>query len=295
MKIKLATSLISLGILILFSTKAWAQADSVQQDVPKWFLIVTFDGGEFLGTILSEDAKEVLIVTKEGEQISIPKYQIKQKKEVSSNELSLKGEYLPEPLFATRYFITTNGLPMKKGSRYILWNWYGPDFQFGVSDHVGVGIMTSWLGIPIIGTVKYSHQFSEKTSIAVGTLAGIGSWAAPDFGILLPYGSFTFGDARNNITLSGGYGSIWTEGNVEGNALVSIAGTTALGSKVSFVFDSFLVPFVGTENSTVGLLIPGIRIQHSENKAFQFGFAGLLNEDGLATLPLPMIQWFRKF
>jgi hypothetical protein len=42
------------------------------------------------------------------------------------------------------------------------------------------------------------------------------------------------------------------------------------------------------------LLIPGIRWQMDSNKAFQFGFGGIVTDGELVPAPIPMIQWFRK-
>ncbi|MBA7585367.1 hypothetical protein ES708_27342 [subsurface metagenome] len=288
--------IVALLALMFFSgNNAIAQVDTTKITSSKIYIITTYDGGEFIGKIILQDAKEVLIETKDRGQVSIPKYQIKEMKEVKSGEFSASGEYMPEQIFATRYFITTNGLPISKGESYLLLNLYGPEFQFGVGENFGVGIMTSWLGMPLIGTAKYSIELSEKTNLGIGTLLGTGSWAKPDFGLALPFAVLTFGDRRNNINFSGGYGAIWSNGDSEGNALFSIAGMAKVGKNISLVFDSFIMPNLGGNNTGFALLIPGIRIQEKSNKAFQFGFAGLVVDGDLMPFPIPMIQWYKKF
>ena len=42
------------------------------------------------------------------------------------------------------------------------------------------------------------------------------------------------------------------------------------------------------------LIIPGLRIQTSEDKAFQFGFAGIITNGDAVPVPIPMIQWYRR-
>ena len=262
--------------------------DTAQTVKAKTYQITTSDGNEFFGTIISQDAKEVLIETKEIGQVSIPKYQITEIKEVEPGKENGTGQR-----FSTRYFITTNGLPIKKGENYIIWNLYGPDIQFGVTDHLGVGVMTSWIGIPIIGNVKYSFNLGKNTNMAIGTLIGTGSWANPNFGIAVPFAAITFGNSKNNINFSGGYGAVWTESENNGRALLSVAGMTSLGKKVSLVFDSFIIPGTSNTNS-LSIIIPGFRLETHKGKFFQFGFATVFEKNS-DVIPFPMIQFFQHF
>ena len=214
----------------------------------------------------------------------------------------------------------TNGLPIKKGENYIQWNLFGPDFQFGLGKNFGVGLMTSWIGIPIIGTIKKSWELGAKTQFAIGGLFGTGSWASPDFGGMLPFGTISFGDRTKNLSISSGYGAIWQDGGTSGRALASIAGMIKISQKVSLVFDSFILLPGKTETKTrvedvydlagnskpqtityeekksgFALLIPGIRIHQSEGKAIQFGFLGMYTDNTFLSVPIPMIQWYRSF
>jgi len=281
-------------VLFLFSANTgYAQVDTSRVNPAKLFIIITNDGGQFLGTILSQDAKEVLIDTRDRGQVSIPKYQIKEMKEIKESELTIGGDYIPAEVFSSRYFITTNGLPIEKHESYILWNLWGPDFEFGVGKNFGMGVMSSWFGIPIIGTAKYSIELGEKTSLGLGALLGSGTWVVPDFGLALPYAALTFGDRKSNLTFSGGYGVVFSEGNSEGRALISVAGMTKIGKKTSLVFDSFIVPST-VENQGFGLFIPCVRVQTESKKAFQFGFGALFTKGNFIPVPIPMIQWFRK-
>ncbi|MDO8899140.1 MAG: hypothetical protein Q7V19_15930, partial [Bacteroidales bacterium] len=158
-------------------------------------------------------------------------------------------------VFATRYFITTNGLSIAKGENYIIWNLFGPDIQFGVGENFGLGVMTSWLGSPIIGTAKYSIPFNDNTSVAMGLLLGTDTWYGSGFAMALPYAAFTIGDRVANITFSAGYGVIGFKEEIisftsspskkrvsEGRMLISFAGMFKAGKTVSIVFDSFIVP-----------------------------------------------------
>jgi len=231
-------------------------------DPAKLYLVTKFDGAEFLGYIKSYDARELLISTEKIGDVYIPKHEIKEIKEVKPEQYK---EFSGEELFSTRYFITTNGLPIKKGDNYIQWNLYGPDFQFGIADNFGVGIMTSWAAIPVIANAKYSIRLGENTNMALGALLGTGSWALPDFGLALPFASLTLGNRKNNLTFSAGYGALfYSEDNYnpttsssykekfsEGRVLLSVAGMVRINPKFSLVFDTFISPWGPEKTRTV--------------------------------------------
>ncbi|MFM7015138.1 MAG: hypothetical protein ACKOX3_02315 [Bacteroidota bacterium] len=312
-----------LFIFCLFTLTINAQEsrkDTNQTITTNYYKVVLNSGKTYVGTILKQDAREVLINTKEVGDILIPKFEISLIEQISKDELGADGTYKPSEVFATRYFITTNGLPIKKGDSYIQWNLYGPDFQFGVSNNFGLGIMTTWVGVPIIAQAKYSIKLSDQAHLGIGGLLGTGSWVAADFGLALPFTSFTLGDRRTNATFSAGYGSVWSKGQSSGRALLSVAAMAKISNKISIVFDSFIVPASGTKEVTttesvynpntlsweektttttekrtgLEIFIPGIRWQLSEEKAFQFGFTGFGVDGSLEPAVIPMIQWYRK-
>lgn len=222
--------------------------------------IIKQNGAAFTGTIISQDAREILVQTEDVGLVYIPKHEV--------DEIILvedKAQEVTGGLFSTRYFLTTNGFNIKKGENYVQWNLFGPDFQFGVRDNFTMGIMTSWVGMPIIFTTKYSFELNEKLFAGVGFLGGTGSWAFPKYGLVLPYAFLTVGDRVNNINFSGGYGGVFSETKTtytiknvptdyssnsyeriegveyQGRPLFSVAGMFRINDKFSFVFDSFFM------------------------------------------------------
>jgi hypothetical protein len=151
--------------------------------------------------------------------------------------------------------------------------------------------MTSWLGVPMIGTLKKSFELGPNTQGGIGLLAGTGSWAAIDAGGVLPFATISFGDRQSNLALSGGYGLVWAEGESGGRTLLSIAGMTKVGRKISLVLDSFISP--SADKGSFALLIPGIRWHQAEGKAFQIGFSGIIADGEAVPFPFPMVQWYR--
>jgi hypothetical protein len=291
---------------LIFFNIAFSQ--TVTSDTTKLFCITQNDGNKIVGKVTSNTSREVTIVTNDGREIIIPQYVIKSITEVNTSDLNEKGEYIGEDNFRTRYFLTTNGLPLEKGKNYIQWNLFGPDFQFSVTDHLGMGIMSSWIGMPIIGTVKYANKITDKVHYAIGGLVGTGSWIRPDFGGALPFAAITFGTGRSNINFSGGYGAVWSDGSTSGRGILSVGGMTKVGKRVSLVFDSFIMLPGATKSYTdswgynyvqtrpgFAILVPGVRFHQTETSAFQFGFGGLVFEDELVPVPIPMVQWYRSF
>lgn len=322
--------------VFLFHFQVFAQEAPVTgtDDQPPVFVVVKNDGVRFYGQIISQDAREVLMDTQELGLVYIPRHEIREIRQVASRELDEKGLYLAGEVFSTRYFISTNGLPVQRGENYVLLNMHGPDFQFGVSENVGVGIMTTWFGAPVVATAKYSLTLKKDLNLGMGVLLGTGSWALPRFGFALPFGAITYGDRAKNITFSAGYGGIFyrresyvyytdTHNNQnvrEGSFLFSLGGMLKTGRVVSLVFDSFLMPpgkeqthtehhqnynwetgtwfwiheTYTTKRGTMLLIAPGLRFQTRSESAFQIGFAGLMVQGETSPIPFPMLQWYRK-
>ena len=54
-----------------------------------------------------------------------------------------------------------------------MYNLWGPDFQFGVAENLSVGVMTSWLAVPVIVTAKISIPVvRDRMNIGTGALLG---------------------------------------------------------------------------------------------------------------------------
>ncbi len=257
------------------------------------YKILKTDGGELIGEIIKQDSRDVFFKTYDGREFYIPQYIIKSIVKLNPKNFNKKGDYIGEEPFATRYFISTNGLPIKKGESYVLWNWYGPDVQFGLGNNFGVGIITSWIGAPVIGTIKKSWKINRYTQFAIGGLLGSGSWGIPRIGGALPFATLSFGDRNRNLAFSGGYGIVVNDGDDETGFLTSLAGMTKLSRKVSLVCETFFV--IPTSNNTqpAVFLFPGLRLHQSKGKALQFGISGFFIDGEI--IRLPMFQWYREF
>jgi hypothetical protein len=306
---------------IKFQLIAQNDSSSVQQDsLPpeqKISIIEKNDGAQFIGIILSDDNREVLIRTKTIGDVYIPKHEIASIEDYDPAQFK-KGLFVGEDLFATRYIFTTNGLPIKKGESYVLLNLYGPDVQFAVANNFSLGVITSWGMIPIIASAKKSFSLGKNTHMAVGGLAG---WGGPWFeeiqrvGGALPFVSLTTGNRVNNFSINAGYlfltysdeqavfdnnGNFLYSNVVQENfhsPMLGLGALVKLSQRTSFVFDSFVITNeIPALAGPSFILMPGMRFQSKERmyeRAFAFNF-NIVFLDGEINppFPIPNVSWF---
>ncbi len=248
-------------------------SDTVQSNI-QLSLLVKNDGTEYIGEIISDDGREVLIMTKELGKIYIQKSDIKSITRIEDVKDIVYGEYRIAGPFTTRYSFTTNALPIQKGENYALINLYGPEVHFAVSEQLSLGVMTTWIASPFIGAAKYTFNTdtSKNFNASIGTLVGTTGYLNNFRGYGgLHFANFTSGNRMKNITFSAGYAHLYT-GNydwvpdlpvpvqnsepyyygVSGTRqltstihgpIFSIAGIAKVGAKASFVFDSMIGVF----------------------------------------------------
>lgn len=264
---------LTLLLSFLISVTA-AFSQSVDQDTTKseqLFVITKNDGTEYIGKILSDDGREVLIETEALGKIYIPKSEIRSIKQIEQVKEVVYGEFRNHGPFTTRYSFTTNALPIVKGENYAMVNLYGPEVHFAVTDHLNIGVMSTWIASPMILALKYSFKTkNEKVNLSIGTLAGTSGYLTGFRGFGgLHFGNITFGSRGNNVTLAGGYAYMRTgdyqfyppPGTYYSNdsylnlyseralapliqgPIFSVAGIAQVGAKASFVFDSMIGVF----------------------------------------------------
>ncbi len=325
--------------LIACACKGFAQTDSLSKQDSNKVVVVTYDGKEFIGKILSDDGREILMLTDLTGKIFIKKENVKKIVKVTDAEI-VNNEYVEESPFTTRYAFTNNALPIKKGQNYAMWNLFGPEVHFAVTSKLNLGVMSTWLFSPIAVAAKYTFsKEGAKVYASAGTLLGTSGWInSKGFGGL-HWLSLTKGNRKNNITISGGWGymssqrTLYVPGEyVSGSIptikasmlsgpLFSASGIVQIGSKTSFVFDNMLLLPQGTfsevkyiyplnpnnvstiiknntRTSSYMLIMAGMRFKKTDFQSIQVCLAMLnyfVPEGANATIPLPMITWFRRF
>lgn len=289
---KLFSYALLVTISLLLSSNLFAQQqDTTEVSAEKTDEVVVTknDGTEYIGVILEDNDREILLLTKTIGRMFIPKHEILSIKNISEIDYR-DGVYMGNNLFSTRYFLTTNGLPMKKGDSYGMIQLFGPEYHYAVNENFSVGVITTWVAMPVIGSLKYSVSASENLHLGVGTLIGSGTWASSSSFGALGYGSITLGNYKKNITFTAGYVGFNIEGESNSDLLLSVAGMYKFNDKVSFVGDSFIYP----GEFSWALVIPGLRFKQRNKGEFQFGMGLLIADGEIIPSPVPMISWFRK-
>jgi hypothetical protein len=274
------------------------------------YKIVKYDGIEYLGEILSDDGREVLVLTQDLGKIYIPKSEIRTMKIARQEESVFKGSYRDVGPFTTRYYFTNNALPIHKGEHYMMIHLYGPEVHFAVAERLSVGIMATWIASPIGVAVKYAFPTQNpKINYSVGTIMLSSGYIFQSKGYGgLHWASGTYGKAGKNVTVSLGYAYVDLGGDwrhdltylgdrLRHGPVLGVAGLAPVGKKASFLFDSMtffteqinrkeIYPTQGftqdplyilrSGSKVTTVLMPGMRFQNSERSAFQVALAGVI-------------------
>ncbi len=256
-----------LAFFALLATPAVSSGQVPADSSRQLSVVLKNDGAEYIGYILQDDGREILIETEKLGKVYIPKADIKEIRLLKPKKDLFNNDYKPNNPFSTRYSFTTNALPVNKGENYYMLNLYGPEFHFAVTNRLNVGVMSTWIGSPIAVAAKYTIPTkNEKLNFSLGTILGTSGYIMnfSRFGGL-HFANVTLGDRDHNITLAGGLlhwegGSITLDapGNYTGmdyamgipqqsikneplvGPMFSVAGFARIGKRASFVFDSML-------------------------------------------------------
>jgi hypothetical protein len=239
---------------LVLSAITLAQKDSTLK------VIQLTNGNEYIGTIISDDGREMLFESTTVGKIYIKKTDVKSISNYNEDDfVVINNEKVKSNPFSTRYSFTTNALPIKKKDNYYMINLWGPEFHVAVADNFNVGIMTTWAGSPLALAAKYSFKTKNpKVNFSIGEIIGNGGYLEPSAFISLSFGNVTFGDRDKNLTLGVGYGYFdfnqteFIPGTYYGyyedipirikpatkGVLGSVAASVRIDDKTSFVFDS---------------------------------------------------------
>ncbi len=210
---KILLVLFILGISVS-QIQAQNTASEVQDTVKKEFYVIKkSDGAEYVGEVISDDGREVLVLTKSIGKIFIIKSDIVSMTRIDASKLSqssngLYEDFRVEGPYTTRYFFTTNALPIKKKENYMMIGLQGPEVHFAVNDNLSLGVMATWIASPIALAAKYSFdaKSESKTHFALGTIMASSGYLlqAQGFGGI-HWATVTHGDRKSNVSFSAGY------------------------------------------------------------------------------------------
>jgi hypothetical protein len=192
--------------------------------------------------------------------------------EVKSIEHHEEASYARfDTLNATRYFFLPSAIPLqKKGIYYQNAFLFLNSINYGVSNNFSVGggiglarllfrISPNWALIPKVG-----FQINE-TNYAGGGMMLVSIYNE-DF-LIIPYGIYTYGNLKRNISIGAGYG--WINNEFIDYPTVMLAGMHKLGKRFTLVTEHCIISYPFYEDTYFGIL--GIKFVAIKNFSFDFG------------------------
>jgi hypothetical protein len=249
--------LLTLFSLLLIGQKGYAQ---VVQDTAKIYKIETTDGNEFVGYITLRNAEIVKIKTSNLGEITINQKNIVKINEISKDRIQ-DGYVSYGELHAPRYFASSNGYGLKRGSGYYqnMWIFYN-QVGYGITNNfsVGVGLVPLFLfggaSSPVWITPKFTFPVKkDRINLGIGILAAsvIGESTEP---VGFAYGVSTFGSPNNNLSIGIGYG--FYGNNWANTPVISVNGKVKVGKRGYIMTENY---YIDIENERVVLSMIGGR------------------------------------
>ncbi|MBI2258947.1 MAG: hypothetical protein HYU67_08620 [Flavobacteriia bacterium] len=196
-----------LFLILLSLSFSYAQDDTTNLVNKPWVQVVLNNGKTFIAKVISDDGRELFIDTKEIGKLYVKKADVRIIKEIKDEKNIVYGELREEGAFTTRYFLTPNALPVKKGENYAYIHLAGPEMHFAVTDKTSIGVFTSWIAAPFGLVLKHNLKTkNEKLNFSIGALAATSTYinSFKGFGGLA-FASGTYGSRMNNVSVSLGY------------------------------------------------------------------------------------------
>ena len=237
-------SLLLLPLLFL-CVCSWGQ---MTKDTSILYRVETNDGNEYIGSLVSQDAENIVLKTEQLGNITLRKSDIRKMAPIESDQIK-DGELWFDNPQATRYFWQPNGYGLKKGEGYYqnVWIFFN-QFSYGITDNIsiGAGIVPLFLfageSTPVWITPKISIPVVEdKFNVGIGSMLGtvIGESEA-GFGFV--YGTSTFGNRNSNMSLGLGYG--YAGGDWANAPLITLSGMWRTGPRGYLLTENFYVSTV---------------------------------------------------
>lgn len=301
-------------ITILFTaTASVAQTDSSSRGAVRTdssdaeYTVELVNNTSITGKKVSDDGREVGIMTKDRGLILIPKYEIKSITLVSSMPVVSGNRVFPNP-HPSRYYYSPSGIPMKKGEGYIQSICYlAFQAQYALTDNWSIGATTPLWAAPFLVNAKFTNVLRESADkkknvyLAAGIQAGTLSYIDPGTWLGVGYVGLTFGNPESNITINGGllgvsrkrytynYPTYTVSRDNQTRPAVSLSWNQRVSATASFMGEFW---YVG--DYIIGG--PGLRFYSGRKNAIDIALLGgydLDFRDGI--FGIPFVSWTRKF
>ncbi len=303
--------LILLLFFFVFITSTKAQTDTTNTIKNKIEIIVTNDGGKFMGIVLTENEREIKIKDLSKGIIIIPKYAIKYR-QLATEENTGNGEPIRPNFFAHEYNIMPSSFNVKKNEdRVSTLYYFWVNYEHGITNNFSLGISGTFFLTPFYLNAKYSWKINEKNRFMASLKLGSGlsfinnaSQLNNGYSSIIGTASsihFTHGTPENNNTIGLAYGT-----NFDSSlraATISISGIKRIAIKASFVYDInyfYLFSPLGYNLSTASVVLfsPGIRLYNAKENAWTIAISiasSNTSNNNLYIIPIPLVKYHTTF
>jgi hypothetical protein len=237
------------------------------------YVIELNDGTLISGNMVSEDDREIVVLTENKGRIILPKYTIK------SRRLALKTDYLDSKLIhknphPSRYFYSPSAFPLEKNTGYFNLTYFlVMQAQYGITDQLSVGVSSTFLLMPLLINAKWSEKIADDLYVSFGGQLGRLWWTSESPIVGLGFGNVTYGNPEQNVTLNAGYGFLsYNDGENSGLFMGSLCGNKRISDKISLMLDLF---YLNDGTTPVVLGGPGLRIYSGKRVAWDIGIMAL--------------------
>lgn len=298
----------------LFTLSLSAQIDKSQTESEyvteskKIVKIILSDGTEHVGVLLKQDENMVLIETAKIGKVSIPKYTIQEiiylKGETEIGNLTHRDLLRDDPRFR-RYVLTNSALPYKRGDVVVVFDLFGPKFNFGITDGLSAGISTSWITIPVLANIKYAAKVTDNFHLAAGFSAAIPSVVNFESGVISPFVTATIGNTIDHLSFGiqnhTVNGDFLETGLDNGNNFTSMtfAGTKSINRKYSVLMEVAYGDF-SPQDPNYGIVFDvsfGFKYHPNSKNSYLFVLNGIFIQDNNTfesfPAPIPFFSWTR--
>ncbi|MFM6915667.1 MAG: hypothetical protein ACKOUQ_12405 [Aquirufa sp.] len=234
------------------------------------------NGKSVSGQLIHKSEAEISVLTTDLGTVTLPWASIQAVNVIAKNEVNQFPN--PQP---SRYFFAPSAIPLKKGDKYYQNAYFLVNsIQAGLSDHfsIGGGVVVPFA---LFITPKIGYQVAKNVHVGGGVLFATSLIRDLNFGVGTVYGSFTYGNTENNLTLNVGLGAV-NENTGLGSTdyrwkfasrpMFTISGMTRISKRVLLIsenwlfstktvnYDSGTGQYVNTVSEYNGILSAGARI-----------------------------------
>lgn len=213
------------------------------------------DGSVFVGTVVRESEREVVLRTEAGAEVTIPVSQIRRRGPFAGRVR--EGRIVSDDPNRTRLLFSPTARPLGRGQGYLaVYELVVPFVAVGVSDAISLSGGTIlapgafgrvWYVAPKVTLVDRPDLAVALGGVGLGVFIGdVFEHEGDDWGTAgIGYGLVTYGGPERSLT--GGVGFVFAEGGFESGALFMLGGEVQVSNSIKLLTENYVIPF---ESST---------------------------------------------